>query len=114
MQAAGGSPRRPQGPCRQLDDRHIDEWPETNMDSALEAWVDEFVHPRFRIQFIALGCEELSDLRTYVTEADLIKIGMAPVKSRKLMASISSIVITPGDAPSCVSFMPASLHLDLS
>ena len=114
MQAAGSPPRRTQEPCRQLDDRHIDELLETNMDSALEAWVDEFVDPRFRIQFIALGCEELSDLQTYVTEGDLFKIGMAPVKSRKLIARIPSIVITPGDAPSCVSFMPASFHLDLS
>ena len=54
-----------------MDDPRLQDWLETPISRELEAWLDRFVDPRFRIPFEALGCEDLPDLARYVTEGDL-------------------------------------------
>ena len=54
--------------------------PEAEFD--LPSWITKHVHPDFTVDFVALGADEVSDLKL-IEDNDLAKIGMPPVLKEK-------------------------------
>ena len=60
-------------------------------DDDLQQWMVANVQPEFHERFRELGAEELQDLQD-LNEPDLEKIGMQPLKRRKILRAVRSVL----------------------
>jgi hypothetical protein len=74
--------------------------------SLLQQWMAINVQPEFLVAFTGLGAEDIGDLQD-LEEQDLEKIGMQPLKRRKILRAVAQAL-----SQEAVSVVPQSRGTD--
>jgi hypothetical protein len=76
----------------------------------ITSWTAKHIPPAFTVSFASLGAEDFEDLRE-LTEPDLEKIQMPPLKRRRILRQIEKDMVTYGfGKPSNEYHIRSSLH----